>query len=74
MKCVMCRSGETQPGKVTVTLQRGDTLVVVKEVPADVCRQCDEYFLDEATSARVLAMAEEAVKHRAEVEILRYAA
>lgn len=74
MKCVICRSGETQPGKVTVTLQRGDTLVVVKEVPADVCGQCDEYFLDEATSARVLAMAEEAVKHCAEVEILRYAA
>ena len=72
MRCVICRSGETRPGKVTVTLQRGDTLVV-KEVPADVCRQCDEYFLDEVTSAQVLAMAEGAVKHHAEVEILRCA-
>jgi len=59
---------------VTVTLNRGDTVVVIKDVPADVCQQCGEYFLDEATSARVMAMAEEAVKHHAEVEILRYAA
>lgn len=74
MKCVICKHGETQPGKVTVTLHRGDTVVVIKEVPADVCRQCGEYFLDDATTARVLAMAEEAVKRHAEVEILRYAA
>lgn len=74
MKCVICKHGETQPGKVTVTFHRNDTVVVIKEVPADVCQQCGEYYLDEATTARVLAMAEEAVKHHAEVEILRYAA
>jgi YgiT-type zinc finger domain-containing protein len=74
MKCVICKHGETQPGTVTVTLHRSDTVVVIKEVPADVCRQCGEYFLDDTTTARVLAMAEDAVKHHAEVEILRYAA
>ena len=74
MKCVMCKHGETQPGKVTVTLQRGDTVVVIKEVPAAVCQQCGEYYLDDSTTERVLAIAEEAVRHRAEVEILRYAA
>ena len=74
MKCVMCKYGETQPGKVTVTFHRDDTVVIIKEVPADVCRQCGEYYVDDAITARVLAMAEEAVKHRAEVEILRYAA
>lgn len=74
MKCVTCKHGETQPGKVTVTLQRGESVVVIKEVPAEVCRQCGEYYLDDRTTARVMAMAEEAVKHRAEVEILRYAA
>jgi YgiT-type zinc finger domain-containing protein len=70
----MCKYGETEPGKVPVTFHRGDTVVVIKEVPTDVCRQCGEYFLDDATAARVLAMAEEAVRHHAEVEILRYAA
>ena len=74
VKCVICKHGETQPGKVTVTLHRDGTVVVIKDVPADVCQQCGEYFLDDTTSARVLAMADEAMKHHAEVEILRYAA
>lgn len=74
MKCVLCRHGETAPGHVTVTLQRGETIVVLKEVPAAVCEQCGEYYLDEATTARVTELARAAVEHRAEVEVLRYAA
>lgn len=74
MKCVICRHGETQASKATVTLHRDDTVVVIKEVPADVCGQCGEYFLDDVISARVLVMAQEAASHHSEVEILRYAA
>jgi len=74
MKCVMCKHGTTQPGKVTVTLHRDETVVVIKEVPADVCQQCGEYYLDQVTTTRIMAMAEEAVKHNVEVEVLRYAA
>jgi YgiT-type zinc finger domain-containing protein len=70
---MMCKHGETEPGRVPVTFHRGDTLVIIKQVPAEVCRQCGEYYVDNTTTARVLAMAEEAVKRHAEVEILRYA-
>ncbi len=38
MKCVMCKGGELAPGKKTVKVQRGETLVIIKDVPADVCR------------------------------------
>lgn len=74
MKCMICKHGETAPGRVTVTLERAGTVVVIKDVPAEVCQECGEYYLDEATSARVLAMGEEAVRHKAEVEVVRYAA
>ncbi len=74
MKCVMCRHGDTRPGTVTVTLERGNSVIVIKEVPAEVCQQCGEYYLDEATTAHVMKLAEEAVQRRAEIEILRYAA
>lgn len=74
MKCTICRQGETWPGLVTVTLTRGETTVIIKDVPADVCENCGEYYLGEATSTRVLALAEKAVADRAEVEIVRYAA
>ena len=74
MKCVSCKQSETQPGKVTVTLQRGETTVIIKGVPADVCKNCGEYYLSEDITGQVLARAEEAVKKGAEVEILRFAA
>jgi YgiT-type zinc finger domain-containing protein len=74
MKYAICRHGETRPGNTIVTLQRGDTTVVIKGVPADVCDNCGEYYLTADMSARVLALAEEAVRHGAEVEVLRFAA
>lgn len=74
MKCTLCRHGETRPGFTTITLQRGETTVVIKGVPADVCDNCGEYYLDAEMSARILGLAEEAVRHGAEVEVLRYAA
>jgi len=74
MKCVICKQGETRPGKVTVSLQRGATTVIVKEVPADVCENCGEYYLSEQVSGQVLKKAEDAIRSGAEVEILRYAA
>ena len=74
MKCTICKQGETQPGKATVVLERGQTTVVIKDVPADICENCGEYYLTEELTAKVLEMAEEAVQHNAEIEVLRFAA
>ena len=74
MKCVICKTGETEQGEATVTLQRSDTVVVIKGVPAQICQECGEYYLDEEVARRVNAQAEAAVQRNAEVEILRYAA
>lgn len=74
MKCVICKHGETQPGLVTVTLERDDTIVILKGVPADVCNNCGEYYLSAAVTEEVLQRAEAAVNKGAEVEILRYVA
>ena len=74
MKCTFCKQGTTKPGNVTVTLNRGNTVVVIKNVPAEVCENCNEYFLSEKITEQILSWAEDAVKKGAEVEILRYAA
>jgi len=74
MKCVICKTGETGEGKVTVTLQRKDVTVLLKEVPAQVCDNCGEYYLSEEISRRVLEQAESSMGHNAELEILRFAA
>ena len=74
MTCVVCKNGETRPGNVTVTLQRGDTTVILKQVPAEVCENCGEYYLSSTVTEQVMQRAEAAVTTGAEVEILRFAA
>ena len=74
MKCVICKHGNTEPGYATVTLERGDTVSVIRDVPAQICSECGEYYLDTATSTHVMVLGEEAVQRHAEVEVLRYVA
>ena len=74
MKCVICRTGETHAGNTTVTLHRGPTVVVIRDVPAEICEDCGEYYLDDATANRVYADAERSFLRHVEVEIQRYAA
>jgi YgiT-type zinc finger domain-containing protein len=74
MRCILCKQGNTKSGMVTVTLQRGDTTVIIKGVPAQVCENFGEYYLNDEITERVLSMAGEAVKKNVEVEILRFAA
>ena len=49
-------------------------IVIIKQVPADVCENCGEYYLSQGVTSQVLEKAEDAVKKGAEVEILRFAA
>ncbi|MDQ1352118.1 MAG: hypothetical protein QG657_2424 [Acidobacteriota bacterium] len=74
MKCVICKNGNADPGIVNVPLQRGDCTIIFKNVPADVCDNCGEYYLSEDITDQLLKKAEDAVRKGAEVEILRYAA
>ena len=74
MECVFCRHGKLIPGLVTVPLQRNETTVIVREVPAEICDNCGEYYLSEKVTEHLLELAEDAVRKHAEVEILKYAA
>jgi YgiT-type zinc finger domain-containing protein len=49
MTCVICRRGTSRPGKATITLERADTTVIVKGVPALVCDNSGEECVAEAT-------------------------
>ena len=74
MNCVICKQGQTQSGLTTVILERGHTTVIIKEVPAEICENCGEYYLDEKVTDKIQKLAEQAVKQGVEIEVLRYAA
>ena len=72
MKCVVCKKGETAKGKVTVTLERGDMTLVIKKVPADICENCGEEYVDETVTTKLLNTAEEAARMGIHVDIRYY--
>lgn len=74
MKCVICKYGETAPGKVTVTLEDDGTIVVIKEVPARVCQTCGEEYVDEKIASRLLHIAEESSRAGVQINVRRYIA
>ena len=74
MKCVICKFGETRAGQTTVTLHRRQSSIIIKDVPAQICENCGEYYLTDEISEQVMALAENAIKHHAEIEVLRFAA
>ena len=74
MICIVCKSGRTNPGTVTDSFRKGETLVVVKDIPADVCTQCGEPYIDGEVARALERLVDDAVRKGTEVQILRYAA
>lgn len=74
MKCAVCKQGETQPGTATVTLERGEMVLVFRKVPAAVCQVCGEEYVDEETTTHLLSAAEEAARSGVLVDIREYVA
>jgi YgiT-type zinc finger domain-containing protein len=73
--CVICRRGaETDLGRTTVTLERRQTVLVIRGVPAQVCRNCGEAYVDETVTADLLKVAEEAVRTGIQVDVREYMA
>ena len=74
MKCVICKEGETQAGMATGTLERKSMTLVVKGVPAMVCGNCGEEYVDANTTARLLRIAEDAAKAGVQVDVREFVA
>ncbi|MGH9843426.1 MAG: type II toxin-antitoxin system MqsA family antitoxin [Blastocatellia bacterium] len=50
--CDLC-GGELKAGQTTLEIWRGKELLVIRDVPADVCQQCHEAYLSAAVSERL---------------------
>lgn len=72
MKCLICRQAETQPGVTTITLERGGLTLVVKSVPARVCPNCGEAYVDEDATTQLLKTAEQLARSGILVDVRQY--
>ena len=74
MICVICKQGATENGVSTVTLEHEDVTLVIKGVPARVCANCGERYVDERITASLLSAAQDAAQVGVQVDIREYVA
>ncbi|HON78468.1 MAG TPA: type II toxin-antitoxin system MqsA family antitoxin [Spirochaetota bacterium] len=74
MTCTLCKSGESSEGYITVTPTRNNSVIVIRDVPAEVCNNCGEYYLSDGIAGRIYDLEDQAVKKGVEIEILRWVA
>jgi len=68
-RCPMC-GGEKVPGKTIYSVDLGTGVVVVKNVPAEICRQCGEEWIAPETARRLEEIADKARVEGTEVEVV----
>ncbi len=63
MKCVACKNETSRPEETTV---------VFKKVPAGVCSNCGESYVDKAITEELLRTFEEAVKAHVQFDVRKF--
>jgi len=59
MICLICRQAEIVNGLTAVHFEREEMNLKVTAVPARVCPNCGEAYVDEGVAAQLLTIAEE---------------
>jgi len=70
-KCPIC-GGERETGKTTYSVDLGLGVVVVREVPASICSQCGEEWIDPQTAKTLEDIVESARSKKAHLEVLPF--
>ncbi len=74
MKCTICKNGETENGFTSVTFTKEKFVVVIQNVPAMICENCGESYVDENTTKELLKTAEEAFRNGVIIDVREYKA
>ena len=73
MDCIICKNGTTQPGNDTLTFEMDGHLIIIRDVPGEVCENCGHFYISSEAAIAVQKKTRKAVADGAEVEILKYA-
>jgi YgiT-type zinc finger domain-containing protein len=73
MTCYICETGQVRAGKATMTLEREGLTLVVNGVPAQICQNCGENYIDQETRSQLLKIAERGAAPGVSVDIREFA-
>ncbi len=72
MECVICRNGTTSAGFDTLSFEKNGHLVVIRNVPGEVCDNCGHFYIDSVAALALQKKAKKAISDGADLEILQY--
>ena len=59
MKCLVCKHTCFKKGTTVLPIERGNAILLITDIPARVCENCGETYLDEETAQEVQDLANE---------------
>ena len=68
-RCAIC-GGEAKGGTTTVSVDTGFGVVVVRNVPAEICTACGEDWLTDQSAALVEKIVNRARRGKAQIEVV----
>ncbi len=71
MKCVLCEANLIK-GNVNHIVDFEGHIIIIKGVPANICKQCGEYFIENDVALKLEKIIEEAKKNKAEIFVINY--
>jgi YgiT-type zinc finger domain-containing protein len=72
MKCAICKHGETTTGFTTIVLEKGETTLIFKKVPAQICDNCGEEYISSKTNQEILKKAKHEINKGIALELLNF--
>ena len=72
MKCMICKHGETIDGFTTITLEKNGATIVFQKVPALVCDNCGEKYVDGKITTSLLEEVNATIARGAKVDIREF--
>ncbi|MEN6347921.1 MAG: type II toxin-antitoxin system MqsA family antitoxin [Syntrophomonas sp.] len=71
MNCLLCKAG-LESSMVNHIVDWEGHIIIIKNVPANVCGQCGEHYIEHDIAIKLEKIIEEAKKAGAEVTIMNY--
>ena len=72
LRCTNCPEGTYEESETTETIERNETVVVVREIPAHVCDTCGDVLLGRAEIGRLHSIVDSAEELGVDSIVCRY--
>lgn len=59
MRCLVCKHDRFKQGTTVLPIERGNAILLITDIPARVCENCGETYLDEDIAEGVQDLANE---------------